>query len=87
MSQTTPAIDIHQWCKKRWTTASRYYVVEIKQNLFGEWLIERRWGGLKNHRGNCQSTTTENYHHALSLLDSIEKRRKTRGYHLSLYES
>ena len=68
------------WIRERWTTASRYYKVEIMQDLFGVWLVRRSWGGLMNHRGNSLSTPAESYEHACALLAEVEKRRTQRGY-------
>ena len=79
-TKTPSEIELNQWCKKRWTTSTRYYVAEIKQDLFGAWLLERSWGGLRNHRGSQKSTLINDYDQALSLLQNIEKRRKARGY-------
>lgn len=32
----------------RWETTSRYYVVRLYQDLFGDWIVESVWGGLHN---------------------------------------
>ena len=70
-----------QWITKRWETDRRYYMAEICQDLFGEWLVKRSWGGQQSLRGNNLTTHAEDYTHALAMLDDVAKRRRARGYH------
>lgn len=69
-----------RWLTKRWQTDTRYYVVEVTQDLFGNWLVKRSWGGLRSHRGSSLTLPADNYDHALALLAAVEKRRKGRRY-------
>lgn len=68
------------WSKTCWTTASRYYIAEVTQDLFGTWLLKRSWGGLGSRRGSSMTIPAENYEEALSLLADTAKRRQQRGY-------
>lgn len=68
------------WLSKRWQTDRRYYVVEVGQDLWGNWLVKRNWGGLRSRRGNSITMPADNYEHALELLAAIEKRRLSRHY-------
>ena len=70
-----------QWVTKRWETDDRYYVAEVCQDLFGCWLVKRRWGGQKTLRGSGLAVHAEDYAHALAMLDDVAKRRRARGYH------
>ena len=70
-----------QWITRRWETDTRYYAVEVCQDLFGEWLVKRSWGGQRNLRGNSLTTYAEDHAHALTMLDGVAKRRRARGYH------
>jgi hypothetical protein len=83
MTEPVPSpspITLDRWSRERWVTASRYYIVEVIQDLFGVWLVKRSWGSLRNQRGNSLSTPAESYEHACALLTEIEKRRTARGY-------
>lgn len=82
MTETAPSspIEVDRWITKRWQTHRRYYVVEVTQNLWGNWLVRRSWGGLGNHRGNSMTTLAADYEQALQLLEEVTKRRQQRGY-------
>lgn len=80
-SSSTPLpYSVDSWTKTSWTTASRYYIAEVTQDLFGTWLLKRSWGGLGSRRGSSMTIPAENYEEALSLLDDTAKRRLKRGY-------
>ena len=34
----------------RWESATRWYEAELISDLFGDWLVVRRWGGLYSER-------------------------------------
>lgn len=69
-----------RWITQRWQTARRYYVVEVTQDLFGNWLVKRSWGGLGSHRSNSVTMPANDYKQALKLLEDVAKRRQQRGY-------
>jgi predicted DNA-binding WGR domain protein len=88
MTHTNPLSPVYldSWHREYWATASRYYVAEILQDLWGEWIVKRSWGGLGNRRGNSKTVMASSYEEALSLLDTISKHRTARGYHkINLY--
>ncbi len=70
-----------RWQRCHWQTASRYYVAEVTQDLFGQWLVRRCWGSRTSARGNEQHLSAANYEAAERLLDATAKRRRARGYH------
>lgn len=74
------------WIKTSWRTASRYYVAEIVQDLWGNWLLRRSWGGLGSRRGSSKTLPAESYEEALLLLADTAKRRQKRGYVLDIPE-
>lgn len=83
-SSSTPLpYAVNCWSKTCWTTASRYYIAEVMQDLFGTWLLKRSWGGLGSRRGSSMTIPAENYEEALSLLADTAKRRRKRGYILA----
>lgn len=83
MTRNAPSpspLAVEHWLTRRWQTDTRYYVVEVTQDLFGYWLVKRTWGGLGNHRGNSVTTLANDYAQALKLLEEVTKRRRQRGY-------
>nr|CBL47419.1 hypothetical protein pPAA3_0028 [Photorhabdus asymbiotica] len=42
--------------KWRWESATRWYEAELMCDLFGDWLVVRRWGGLYSE---CYGTKTD----------------------------
>lgn len=71
-----------RWINRRWQSESRYYTVEILQDLFGEWSLRASWGGLGGRRGNIQVKHMPNYASAIAAMNQITKRRQVRGYQL-----
>lgn len=69
-----------QWQRWHWQTAQRYYIAELTQDLFGQWLVCRTWGSRTSARGNQKFLPTASYEHALRLLHTTNQRRKARGY-------
>lgn len=69
-----------RWQRHYWQTNQRYYVAEVTQDLFGNWLLRRCWGSRTSARGNQQHVAADNYPAALVALDEIAKKRKKRGY-------
>jgi len=76
-------IDPEQWLTYRWQKGNRYYVAELRQDLFGVWLVRRTWGCVHSHRGQNMTLYADNYDHARKLLDDVAKRRKSRVYVLT----
>lgn len=77
-----PSYSPDQWQRCYWQTDSRYYLAEVTQDIFGQWLVCRRWGSRTSARGNEQTIPTLNYNEALKFLEATAKRRKQRGYRL-----
>lgn len=79
-NKETPVPEIGQWATHRWQTSQRYYIAEIMQDLWGNWLLRRSWGGLGSRRGSNLTVPAESYEQALMLLADTAKRRQARGY-------
>lgn len=73
--------NLDKWQSSRWYKGTRYYSIELCQNLFGEWVIRRTWGG-KNTRGagKLKTVVCQNHHHALEVYQKQQHRRTKRGY-------
>jgi hypothetical protein len=75
-----PTYSPDRWQRQYWQTDSRYYMAEVTQDLFGQWLLCRCWGSRMSARGNEQRLPVATYEEALRLLHATAKRRKQRGY-------
>lgn len=73
--------DTNNWRMERWETDRRFYVAEVRQDLFGNWILIRSWGSLRTQRGNSMTVMAQDYCQARQLLEEVAKRRKARGYH------
>ena len=73
---------LDKWQHSAWCKDTRYYGLELCQNLFGQWVVKRSWGRQRTI-GAGQSCTNicPNYHQALSLYEKQRSRRQKRGYH------
>ncbi len=69
-----------RWQRHHWQTEQRYYIAEVTQDLFGQWLLRRSWGSHHSARGNEQRLPAASYEEALRLLQATARRRNTRGY-------
>jgi len=56
----------------------RYYNATLTQDLLGDWVIIKAWGGDKS--GRVQHFYCASYAQGLEELKKIDKRRKLRGY-------
>ena len=83
MAKNTPILPTYhmsKWVTRLWETDRRYYVGEVKQNLFGQWVLVKRWGSQFSRRGNSQTVVAADRHQAMHLLELLEKRRVQRHY-------
>lgn len=72
----------HQWQTLTWYKAERNYQATLQQNLFGDWILIRRWGVSDSRRGGAMESVLKSYDEGLQQLEQIAKRRKFRGYKL-----
>lgn len=66
--------------QQRWEKAPRYYQVDINQDLWGQWVLTKRWGRSGTALGQTRRVACSSYAHALGLLAQIQQRRLQRGY-------
>jgi predicted DNA-binding WGR domain protein len=67
----------HKWT---WKSNSRYYIVHLQENLFGEYTLVKNWGGINNKLGGAQMHTFASIDGALVEVDRVSKIRVKRGY-------
>lgn len=72
----------HRWQSYRWRKAERVYFASLQQNIFGQWLLIKRWGVTDSRRGGSTEHIVDTYDEGLKQLDKARKRRKSRGYTL-----
>ncbi len=71
---------VSSWRRQDWCKGTRYYSCQLCQNLFGEWVVVRRWGRVSALRGQSREHLCHSYEEGLKLLVEIAKRRVQRGY-------
>ena len=71
---------VERWRRQDWCKNSRYYSCELRQNLFGDWVVLRRWGRVSAKQGQSLEHTCATYEEGLGLLSAVAKRRAQRGY-------
>jgi hypothetical protein len=69
-----------QWKCSRWRRGDRFYRCELVQDLFGNWLVVRQWGGVSSGKGGAKETVCKDYGEALELFEVVAKRREKRDY-------
>ncbi len=72
--------DLDLWRKWQWESDTRYYIVQLKQDLFGQWCLFYSWGGRLNRHGHTKTRYLNSREEADTILQSIGKRREGRGY-------
>jgi len=64
----------------RWETETKYYNIFLTKDLFGEWILDRHWGGKIDRRRGDTVTCCNSYRDALKKLKKLRTVRKKRGY-------
>ena len=62
------------------TTRSRGYVLTLERDLFGAFILYRRWFGLHNRRGGIKRQIFLDQDTALREFQRVERTRVRRGY-------
>ena len=62
------------------TTRSRGYVLSLERDLFGAFILYRRWYGLHNRRGGIKRQIFLDQDSALREFQRVERTRVRRGY-------
>ena len=66
----------------RWENhqTNRYYRVLLAQDLFGQWLLTKIWGGINQATGRITHLPYQSYEEAAQAIEQIAKVRVKRGY-------
>ncbi|HAO5553638.1 TPA: hypothetical protein IP612_003518 [Escherichia coli] len=57
----------------RWESATRWYEAELISDLFGDWLVVRRWGGLYSERYGTKTDVVPDLFSGVALLFEIDQ--------------
>ena len=61
---------------------ARFYRVEVLPDLFGEVIVERRWGRIGG-RGQCQSASYRSTSLAEAAASNLIRAKERRGYRVA----
>ena len=70
------AIEIRQ----RWERHTRYYEAYLHQDLWGNWVLTRVWGGRGQATGQVRHRPCQSYEAGIEDLEQVSHRRRQRGY-------
>lgn len=71
---------IQKWKRQDWHKGTRHYCCEVKQDLFGRWIVLRRWGRVSALQGQSLEEVCDRYEKGLEIFENVAKRRARRGY-------
>jgi predicted DNA-binding WGR domain protein len=61
-------------------TDVRGYELVLNQDLFGAFILYRRWFGLNNHRGGVKQQVFKEEADALRTIKRVRRERERHGY-------
>ena len=68
------------WLASRWERDTRYYELHLRQDLFGDWVLTRVWGGKGTALGQIRHELCESYAEGVARHAEAERVRVKRGY-------
>ncbi|WP_036486668.1 hypothetical protein [Myxosarcina sp. GI1] len=72
---------IELWQRSFWQKNTRFYTVELCQNLFGDWIVKKTWGSAVSlDFGRSNSVVCSDYQCGLEEYQKQQIRRQVRGY-------
>ncbi len=73
--------DTRWWQRLLWHTATRWYMVELSQDMFGKWVMEQSWGERSCRNGTSRKVYFDSWADANKALLSTMSRRAAKGYY------
>lgn len=67
--------------RSMWLTDARYYHVSLVNDLLGDWVLVRRWGGRRSRRGGEKTTYMANRLMGERAYERVCAARRRHGYH------
>jgi len=71
---------LEKWKRQGWRKQTRHYSCEVRQNLFGQWVVIRRWGRVSAVQGQCIEEVCDRYEEGVETFKAVAKQRAKRGY-------
>lgn len=71
---------LDKWKRQDWRKETRHYSCEVRQNLFGQWVVLRRWGRVSALKGQSLEQFCISYEESLKIFGAVERRRSRHGY-------
>ena len=65
---------------QRWERDSRYYILHLHTDLFGNWILTRAWGQRGSALGRLNNTPYDSSQAAKQALLNASRRRLQRNY-------
>lgn len=65
-----------------WETERKFYMTILSQDLFDEWILERKWGSKFSKRGGGKSDFCSSYQDGLEKIKGIRKVRLNHKYRI-----
>ena len=70
------SVEIHRF----WETDRRYYSAHLVKDLFGEWIIDKHWGGKFNRHRRFKGELCSSYQDGILKIEKLTKVRKKHKY-------
>lgn len=72
---------LQQWQRSIWQKETRFYRIELRQDLFGNWIVKKTWGSaVKLDLGRTNSIICPDHQTGLMEYKKQQIRRQLRGY-------
>ncbi len=73
--------ELDKWLQSKWQRGTRFYTLNLRQNIYGSWVITKTWGSAVT-RGFGQSKDLDcpDYQAGLATYYQLQQRRQKRGY-------
>ena len=75
--------DVSIWITLRWVRGTRYYRVQLEQDLWCGWLLTKVYGRRNSALGRTRAIPAPTIEVALLELAATATRRRERGYELT----
>ncbi|PSB66158.1 hypothetical protein C7B79_02200 [Chroococcidiopsis cubana CCALA 043] len=74
------AYDHVAWKRHEWRRGDRWYSLEVRQDLFGTWVVIAAWGGLRSRIKGQKEWRCGSKKEAEEIASNLRKHRSERGY-------
>jgi hypothetical protein len=68
------------WHTHHYLSPTRHYTALLHQDLWGQWILTKVWGGRGSRLGRVVDVPCRDYAEGVVMLESVRIRRERRGY-------